>query len=198
MGSTSPTLLGRLRDPKDSAAWQEFQDRYGRRIRAWGRGKGLQESDASDVSQEVLLRVARLMQRFTYKPGDNFSGLLRTIWLNAWRDYVEKSARTPGARGRGEGEGNCPQELLSVPDEEFLEQIKAEIERDELHEALDRVQPAVTERDWRLFTEVDLGGRKTAEVASERGMTVAAAGMAVKRVRDKVKVALMELRGQTE
>ena len=62
---TSLTLLGRLRrDPKDQAAWSEFVARYGPRILQWCRGWGLQESDAQDVTQDVLLKLNGLMARF--------------------------------------------------------------------------------------------------------------------------------------
>ena len=56
---TSLTLLDRLRrDPKDQAAWSEFVARYGPRILQWCRGWGLQESDAQDVTQDVLLKLS--------------------------------------------------------------------------------------------------------------------------------------------
>ena len=59
---TSVTLLGRLRqDPKDQAAWNDFVARYEPRILQWCRGWGLQESDAQDVTQDVLLKLNGLM-----------------------------------------------------------------------------------------------------------------------------------------
>ena len=60
---TSPTLLGRLRcQPVDQAAWGEFVDRYGPRIYQWCRRWDLQEADAQDVTQTVLLRLASKLQ----------------------------------------------------------------------------------------------------------------------------------------
>jgi DNA-directed RNA polymerase specialized sigma24 family protein len=53
---------GRVRSPLDQAAWNEFVERYGRRIYGWCRQWGLQEADAEDVTQDVLLRLARKMQ----------------------------------------------------------------------------------------------------------------------------------------
>ena len=77
---TSLTLLGRLRrDPKDQAAWSEFVARYGPRILQWCRGWGLQESDAQDVTQDVLLMLNGLMARFVYDPSGSFRGWLKTL-----------------------------------------------------------------------------------------------------------------------
>src|SRR5262245_27156971 len=64
---TSVTLLARLRQiPADQAAWAEFTERYGRKIYAWCRRWNLQEADAEDVTQIVLLKLAEKMQRFEY------------------------------------------------------------------------------------------------------------------------------------
>ena len=77
---TSLTLLGRLRrNPKDQAAWSEFVARYGPRNLQWCRGWGLQESDAQDVTQDVLLRLNLLMARFVYDPSGSFRGWLKTL-----------------------------------------------------------------------------------------------------------------------
>ena len=64
---TSVTLLGRLRrDPNDQAAWNDFVARYQPKILQWCRGWGLQESDANDVTQAVLLNLNRLVATFAY------------------------------------------------------------------------------------------------------------------------------------
>jgi DNA-directed RNA polymerase specialized sigma24 family protein len=63
---TSVTLLGRLRrDPRDQTAWNEFVSRYRPKILEWCRRWRLQESDAQDVTQAVLLKLSSLMAMFT-------------------------------------------------------------------------------------------------------------------------------------
>ncbi len=83
--TTSLTLLGRLRqDPKDQTARSEFVARYAPRILHWCRGWGLQESDARDVTQEVLLKLNRLIATFVYDPSGSFRGWLKTLASPAW------------------------------------------------------------------------------------------------------------------
>src|SRR5262249_32858695 len=63
--STSPTLLGRLaRSPTDQAAWEEFVGRYSPQIHGWCQRWGLQAADAQDVTQDILLELARQMGDF--------------------------------------------------------------------------------------------------------------------------------------
>ena len=66
--ATSPTLLARLRSPSDQAAWDQFVERYSPRIYGWCRRWNLQEADAQDVTQDVLLRLADKMRTFAYDP----------------------------------------------------------------------------------------------------------------------------------
>ena len=84
---TSASLLGRLgADPKDAAAWSEFVRRYGRKILLWCQQWNLQPADAEDVTQNVLLLVARQMSSFRYDPQRSFRAWLKTIAHAAWCD----------------------------------------------------------------------------------------------------------------
>src|SRR5687768_13130438 len=86
---TSTTLLLRLQhSPSDQAAWAEFVERYGRRIQGWCRQWGLQEADAQDVAQTVLVKLLRAMETFRYDPKQRFRAWLKTVTHHAWQDWV--------------------------------------------------------------------------------------------------------------
>src|SRR3954451_20746819 len=87
---TSVTLLAQLRQqPGDQAAWSAFVDRYGPRVYGWGRGWGLQDADAEDVTQNVLVKLAATMASFQYDPAGSFRAWLRTVTYHAWADFCE-------------------------------------------------------------------------------------------------------------
>src|SRR5262249_47026305 len=97
---TRLTLLARLREtPTDQAAWAEFVDRYGRQIYAWCRRWRLQEADAEDVTQNVLLARAGQMRSFDYKPWGSFRAGLRTV---AYRAGCDLGERRKGPAGTGD------------------------------------------------------------------------------------------------
>ncbi len=75
--TTPPSLVIRLRDHADTKAWSEFVDVYSPLIYNYCRWRELQSSDAADVTQEVLLRVAKAIRSFEY---DRTKGLFRD-WL---------------------------------------------------------------------------------------------------------------------
>src|SRR5450432_873818 len=57
---TRVTLLTQLRqDPSDQAGWDEFVECYGRHIYRWCRQWKLQDADAEDVTQDILLKLTQ-------------------------------------------------------------------------------------------------------------------------------------------
>ena len=66
--STRASLLVRLRDPRDGAAWREFVDLYGPLVYGYARKQGLQDADAADLTQDVLGAVAGAVGRLEYDP----------------------------------------------------------------------------------------------------------------------------------
>src|SRR5215203_3584410 len=77
---TSVTLLCRLRRfPTDHEAWALFVERYGRKILAWCRQWNLQDADAEDVTQTVLLKLADKMKTFDYDAAGSFRAWLKTV-----------------------------------------------------------------------------------------------------------------------
>src|SRR5437016_2299777 len=98
---TSATLLGRLRQhPADQQAWGEFVLRYGPKIYRWCRQWNLQEADAQDVAQNVLLKLAQKLRDFTYDPARSFRAWLKTLTHHALSDFADGRARA--VRGSGD------------------------------------------------------------------------------------------------
>jgi RNA polymerase sigma-70 factor (ECF subfamily) len=180
-----------MRDLSDARAWQEFQARYLPRLLAWCRSKGLQRADAQDVAQEVLLRVARRMPTFLYNPALNFSGWLRSVWHNAWADYVH--GREPGTRGTGDPKVH--EQLREITGGDLTQELADVFRREALEEALARVQVRVSPRDWQIFRDLALLGRSGTEVGREHRLTLAAVGMVKLRVQRKVDEEFARLEG---
>src|SRR5947209_16970755 len=101
--TTRITLLTVLRqDPSDQAGWDEFVDRYGRHIYRWCRQWKLQDADAEDVTQDILVKLAQKLRDFAYDPSRSFRGWLKTLAHHAWRDFVDSPRRAQAAAGDGQ------------------------------------------------------------------------------------------------
>jgi RNA polymerase sigma-70 factor (ECF subfamily) len=176
---TSATLLGRLRQvPPDHAAWGEFAGRYGRKIYGWCRQWNLQEADAQDVTQDVLLKLAGKMRTFEYDPARSFRAWLKTVSRHAWSDFWS-------ARGRAAGVGGSQalERLQSVEArDDLLRRLDEEFDRELLDEATARVRARVTPRTWRAFELTAIEGRPGAEAAAALDMKVATVFVARSKV----------------
>ena len=177
---TSPSLIVRLRrTPADERAWEEFCRRYGRQILVWCRQWSLQEADAQDVTQTVLLTLAERMRNFDYDPAGSFRGWLRTVTLNAWRKLASGHQRA----GAGSGDSVVNRLLQTVEArDDLVAKLEEEFDRELLEEASLRVRLRVEPHTWDAFRLVALEGRSGAEAASRLGIKVAAVFVAKGRV----------------
>jgi RNA polymerase sigma-70 factor (ECF subfamily) len=186
-------LLGRLRrNPEDPVAWAEFVEHYGGKIYAWCRKWKLQEADAQDVTQNVLLRLAQKMKDFSYDPGRSFRAWLKTLTNHAWSDFL-KARQRPGL---GSGDSGVNAVLQSTLAREDLEKhLESEYDREILEEAMLRVQLRVAPQTWRAFRLTAMEGMSGAEAAAQIPMQVAQVFVAKRRVQNMLREEVAKLEG---
>jgi RNA polymerase sigma-70 factor, ECF subfamily len=160
MHPTPVSLLQRLAQPADAAAWNEFVDLYTPLFLSWARRLGLQDADAADLVQSVFLALLRALP-FDYRPGSSFRAWLRTVALNEWR----KRGRRPTPRSLDEVAEPVAEDHL----DEFEE---LDYRRHVVGRALARLQGELTPATWRAWQAYAVEGRPAAEVAAELGTSV--------------------------
>ena len=88
--STSVNLLQRLRHCDDQVAWNRFIDLYAPLIFHWVRRTGIQEQDAADLVQDILLTLITKLRDFEYDATMRFRGWLRKVTINQTIDYQRR------------------------------------------------------------------------------------------------------------
>jgi len=180
--TTSLTLLGRLRCfPADQQAWGVFVERYGPRLYAWARQRGLQDADAQDVAQNVLVDLAKQLRKFEYRPGGSFRAWLRTIVYRAWCDLVSSRQLAPASL---EEHGLATQ----AASDELVRYLEDAWDRELLEEAQARVRLRVQPHTWEAFRLLAVEGASGQAVAEQLGMQLGAVYVA----RSKVQKMLQE------
>jgi RNA polymerase sigma-70 factor (ECF subfamily) len=181
--NTSATMLARVQDPADREAWNAFVARYGPRIRQWCRRWNLQDADAEDVTQDVLLRIAQRLRDFRYDPARSFRAWLKTVTRHAWRNYVDHQRR-----GAASGD-SAIQSLLNAVEapDTLVEHLDDEFERAMTEEAMARVRARVAPHTWEAFRLLVFDQLKGAEVAPRVGMQVAMVYVARSKVQKMLK-----------
>lgn len=192
--ATSATLLGRLRQaPADQEAWKEFVRRYGEKIYRWARYWGLQESDAQDVTQVVLAKLADKLRAFRYDPAKSFRAWLKTVAHHAWSDFVEARRRQLPA------DAHSSDRLESVAArDDMVQQLDEEFDRELLEEAMARVRLRVAPHTWEAFRLTALEGLPGADVGPRVGMQTAMVFAARSKVQRMLRQEIVELGGESE
>ncbi len=188
--TTRATLLARLRhDPLNDSAWDEFVEHYGRHIYRWCRQWRLQDADAEDVTQEIMLKLARKLREFTYNPESSFRGWLKTVAHHAWRDFADGRSRV-----RPAGDERVWELLQSVEArDDLIHKLEEAFDFELLEAAKVQVRLRVAPHTWEAFQLLAIDGLPVAEVADRVQMQVAMVYVAKSKVKKMLQEEIQKL-----
>ena len=180
--TTSPSLLARVRDPLDKAAWREFDARYGEMIVRFGRRCGLQHADAEDIRQIVMVRLSKALPRFEYS---SERGKFRTFVGRFVRNEVIRFRSRPNVVLR---RVDSTAGAVSAPldEAEAERQWEREWTDHHLRQAMQHLRGTYEPRSIRVFERL-LAGETVDQVATDLGMTTQAVHKVKQRIRDRLK-----------
>jgi RNA polymerase sigma-70 factor (ECF subfamily) len=164
--------------------------RYGPQVYGWCRRWGLQEADAQDVTQNILLELSRQMGGFRYDAAGSFRGWLKTIAHRTWCKFLE-ARRRPGV-GSGDSAVAALLETVEAGDD-LLQRFDEESNRELLHQAMAWVRLRVQPRTWEAFRLLALEERSGNEAAEQLGMKVSAVFVAKSNVRKMIEEEIARL-----
>jgi RNA polymerase sigma-70 factor (ECF subfamily) len=185
-------LLLRLRDAADGRAWSQFVDIYAPLIYDFARRRGLQDADAADLTQDVLLAVAQGIRRFDYRPErGTFRSWLFTVVVNRFRNFRDRLVR----QEHGRGDTTAQQLLQEIPAPADSGQWDRECKDRLFAWAAKEVQAAVEPATWQAFWRTAVLGVRPQQAATELGLSVAAVYMAKSRVVARLRELIQEAEG---
>ncbi len=148
--ATRKSLLWRVRDLSDRAAWQDFVECYAPRVFAWCLRFRLQDADAADATQIVMMKLVEGLRSFEYDlERGRFRGWLKTVTRHVAADV----ARSWRERGTGDSEFLLTMEKLEQPDaaDSLYEEVELVYQRELLRRASIAVQLRVQPRTWDAY-----------------------------------------------
>jgi RNA polymerase sigma-70 factor (ECF subfamily) len=185
---TRSTLIAQLRSPENRGAWAEFVALYRPVIYRMARKRGMQDADAQDLAQTVLIRVAGAIDRWEKTdPSIGFRHWLSRVAKNAILTALAKPSRDAAIGGTD------IQDLLNQQpdvDPEIEREFALEYLREKYHRAAASVQTDVDAVTWQAFELSVVEGRPCNEVAERLGKPMgtiyAARSRVMRRLRDHV------------
>jgi RNA polymerase sigma factor (sigma-70 family) len=186
--STRPSLLVRLKSPRNERAWVEFLEIYEPLIYRLARKKGLQAADADDLTQEVFRAVAGAIDRWDPEPA---RGTFRAWLFRIARNLIVNLLSARGRRTAGYGAGGSDLvELLEAqpaPAAEDTELFDGEYRRRLFAWAAERARDRFHESTWQAFWRTGVEGQEVRDVARSLGMTAGAVHIARSRVMARIR-----------
>lgn len=185
---TRESLLLKIRDSENSVAWERFTAVYRPAVVRLARRRGLQEADAEDLAQRVLVAVARAIGNWEKdcKRGSFHNWLLRI----ARNEMINMMTR---GRIVGCGGSSVSEQLEQLPaEQDALETlVEDEHRRAVFRWAADEIRPEFHEATWLAFWLTAIEALPVEEAATEVGKSVgsvyAARSRVMRRLKEKVR-----------
>lgn len=175
---TRYTLIRKLRNPQDEQAWAEFASIYQPVVFRIALAKGLQYADATDLTQEVLTRVARAIDKFSPQPGGRFRAWLYRITRNLVIDFLRQRSKLPVVF-----DDQTLREIVDrQPDQSQATEFEHEFQKQIFWVVAQQVKGQVQPTTWTAFWETEIQRKSIDEVVKLTGLTAGAIYVARSRV----------------
>jgi RNA polymerase sigma-70 factor (ECF subfamily) len=181
MDHTSLSLLAKLRQSQDQAAWDRLVKLYAPLLKQWLRSFEVQDADADDLVQEVLSAVVREMPEFRHEGQTGaFRAWLRQVLVNRLRNFWRSRQHRPLATGAS----SVLERLKELEDEHSQLSRTWDREHDQhvLTRLIDLIRPNFQPKTWEAFHRQMFGGQRADQVAEELGMPLSSVYVARSRV----------------
>jgi RNA polymerase sigma-70 factor (ECF subfamily) len=192
---TRPSLLVRIRDPRDRTSWAEFVDVYAPLVYRFARKQGMQDADAADLTQEVLYAVSTSIGKLEYDPErGSFRGWLFTVVRTRLCNFLNRLRRQ-----RRIGAGPTGQDVLEAQPNRGEDQDalwEREYEARLFACASERVREEIQFSTWQAFWLTAIEGQSGKEAAKKLGLSTAAVYLAKRRVTARLRDAIQRLQSE--
>ena len=186
---TRNSLIIRLQDPADRDAWSEFATIYQPVVYRIARLRGMQDADAQDLSQKVLLSLSHAMGDWKIDPDRaKFRTWLTRVVRNAIVDELKRCQPD-----RADGGSKFLLELSQHPDDDPLAtQLEHESRREVFRSATRAIRCEFEVVTWQAFWMTTVEGLSPAQAAARLEQSVGSIYTARSRVMSRLKQKVRE------
>jgi RNA polymerase sigma-70 factor, ECF subfamily len=191
---TQSMLLANIQSLENREAWAEFVQIYRPVIYRMARRRGMQDADAQDLSQDVLVRISKAISRWESREGVRFRHWLRTVASNAIVSAVTKP------KPHGWLDGSAADQILADTPEvsSTMSELENECFRERYLRAATIVKVDVSPDTWAAFEQTVIQGRTCEEAAESLGKSLGTIYAARSRILKRLQIEAHRLQGDTQ
>jgi RNA polymerase sigma-70 factor (ECF subfamily) len=187
---TRHSLLMKVAESANPDAWREFTAIYRPAVYRLARRRGLQDADAEDLAQQVLVIISRKIADWRpAAPSGAFRAWLTTIARNAIVNALTRGTKQIGVGGSGTLDrlGNQPSR------DEVEPEIDEEVRRGLFRQAAEQIRPEFEESTWAAFWLTAVEGLAVEDVARRLGKKTGSIYAARSRIMRRLKEQIQEM-----
>ncbi len=192
LGETRYSLLLRLGETSNDEAWREFVELYEKALYRYVRSKGLQDTDANEVVQQVLMAVHHKVDGWSNSGTGRFRAWLLRVASNLATNVVRKQCRQRMQIG-----GTTVNEVLkgasSTAHQDATDEEELQWRQWAFCWASSRVQHDVADKTWQAFWLTAVEYEPPGDVAAKLGLSIGAVYAAKCRVMQRLRDAACEI-----
>jgi RNA polymerase sigma-70 factor, ECF subfamily len=190
MPDTRDSLIVQVQNPANREAWEQFTAIYRPVVYRLARTRGLQDADADDLAQQVLLAVANAIPDWQRNNSQTrFRHWLKRIAKNAILNALTRGPKEPAVGGSG-----FMNLLHGVAQPDDIEsQIELEYRRQVYRQAAEIVRDAVQRHTWSIFVMTIIEGQSTEMVANKMNTTIGNVHAIRSRVMRRLQIAVKDI-----
>ena len=190
---TQSLLLANIRSLENREAWAEFVQIYRPVVYRMARRRGMQDADAQDLSQDVLVRVSKAIERWEPQSGVRFRHWLRKVASNAIVTALTKS------KPLGIVNGSAAEQILAETPEisAVASELQDECLREQYLRAAAIVKQDVSPATWAAFEQTVIQGHSCEYAAESLGKSLGTIYAARSRILKRLQIEVQRLGGDT-
>jgi len=191
---TRDSLLVQVKDPENGLAWELFVQIYRPVIYRIALARGMQDADAHDLAQQVLMSVSVAIGRWEKSSEESkFRKWLSRVTRNA---ILNALTRTPADRAPGGTSAKISLEAIAKADSETESLVATEYRRELYWRAAAVVRAEVEEMTWKAFELSVLENMPIDQVAKELRKSTGAIYSARSRVMLRLREAVRAMENE--
>ncbi|MBX3442235.1 MAG: sigma-70 family RNA polymerase sigma factor [Planctomyces sp.] len=186
---TRKSLIVRLKNEQNDADWRDFVCAYEGFLNRLVRRQGVPERHVPDVTQQILLAIARSIEGWSDDGGRaSFRRWLGAVSRNVVIRFMSRERRQAGGVGGSELMAVL-QSVADRPDEQQLQRYQHEL----IVWAAEQVRHEFLDTSWRAFWRTAVEGQPVDLVGRELGVSPGSIYMSRSRIMARIRGKVAEL-----
>lgn len=186
---TRLSLIVKLKNEQSEVAWRDFVVTYELFLQQLAHRQGVPERHVPDVTQQVLLAIAKSIDQWQDDGTDaSFRRWLTTVARNVAIRFMSRERKQIGAVG-GTDWVALLQNVAQQPNEDSVKRYQHEL----IVWAASQIRQEFLETSWRAFWSTVIEGRPVDQVAEELGVTAGSIYMSRSRIMSRIKQKVQEI-----